>query len=312
MMPPQGAAGQGTPVRDHLEGRPRAGRLGGARRAARGAPAVRGEPRLRLRRGQPDPGCAPRPREGGQRPGRAPRGEARASAEAFPVWVEARADERLRALPSLPRAQCRASPRVRILLRGRRALRRSARRLRAGDEDGRGARGLRAPAGRARPAHRRGLRAGDRRLVPPPRALPGRSPAGAADRFILGRFGFREGTWRIDPVEHPFAASMATDGHPDDDPLAGARDRGVFAAMHEGGHALYEHNVEPDARAHATLPRHLARAARVAEPDVREPRRPQPRLVELGLPGGPAPVPRSSPTSSSTTSTGRSTRCSRR
>ena len=89
------------------------------------------------------------------------------------------ADERLRALPSLPRAQCRASPRVRLLLRGRRALRRFARRLRAGDEDGRGARGLRAPAGRAHPADRRGLRARNRRLVSPPRAVPGRSPAGA-------------------------------------------------------------------------------------------------------------------------------------
>src|SRR4029077_341918 len=127
---------------DHLEDGPPAGRLGGARRAARGAPALRGEPRLRLRRGQPDPGCAPRPREGGQRPGRAPRGPGPGVGGGLPGLGRGAADERLRALPSLPRAQCRASLRVRILLRGRRALRRPARRLRAGDEDGRGARGL--------------------------------------------------------------------------------------------------------------------------------------------------------------------------
>jgi carboxypeptidase Taq len=63
------------------------------------------------------------------------------------------------------------------------------------------------------------------------------------EQLVLGRFGFREGSWRIDPVEHPFAASLGTDDirmtsrYPEDE-LSG-----VFAAMHEGGHALYEHNV---------------------------------------------------------------------
>ncbi|HZO62655.1 MAG TPA: carboxypeptidase M32 [Gaiellaceae bacterium] len=62
---------------------------------------------------------------------------------------------------------------------------------------------------------------------------------------LLARFGFREDSWRLDPVAHPFAASFATSDirmttrYPEDEM------RGVFAAMHEGGHALYEHNVDP-------------------------------------------------------------------
>jgi len=65
------------------------------------------------------------------------------------------------------------------------------------------------------------------------------------ERIVLDRYGFREGTWRIDPTEHPFATSLGTDDirlttrYPEDE-LSG-----VFAAMHEGGHAIYEHNVDP-------------------------------------------------------------------
>jgi carboxypeptidase Taq len=65
------------------------------------------------------------------------------------------------------------------------------------------------------------------------------------EQVLLGRFGFRQGSWRIDPTEHPFASSLGTSDirmttrYPDDE-LSG-----VFATMHEGGHALYEHNVDP-------------------------------------------------------------------
>jgi carboxypeptidase Taq len=76
--------------------------------------------------------------------------------------------------------------------------------------------------------------------------LRGRFPIEAQKELelvLLDRFGFREGSWRIDPVEHPFATSFGTDDirmtsrYPEDE-LSG-----VFATMHEGGHALYEHNV---------------------------------------------------------------------
>ncbi len=65
------------------------------------------------------------------------------------------------------------------------------------------------------------------------------------EQVVLERFGFREGSWRIDPTEHPFATSFGTSDirmtsrYPEDE------FRGVFAAMHEGGHVLYEHNVDP-------------------------------------------------------------------
>ena len=62
---------------------------------------------------------------------------------------------------------------------------------------------------------------------------------------LLSRFGFREGTWRIDPVAHPFATSFGTSDVRMTTYYPETEMRGVFAAMHEGGHALYEHNVDP-------------------------------------------------------------------
>ncbi len=62
---------------------------------------------------------------------------------------------------------------------------------------------------------------------------------------ILGRFGFREGCWRVDPVEHPFAISLGTADirmttrYPEHELSS------IFAEMHEGGHGLYEHNIDP-------------------------------------------------------------------
>jgi carboxypeptidase Taq len=78
--------------------------------------------------------------------------------------------------------------------------------------------------------------------------LRGHFPLAAQEelqKVVLGRFGFREGSWRIDPTEHPFASSLGTSDirmttrYPEDE------FNGVFAAMHEGGHAVYEHNVDP-------------------------------------------------------------------
>jgi carboxypeptidase Taq len=63
--------------------------------------------------------------------------------------------------------------------------------------------------------------------------------------ILLGHFGFREGAWRLDPVEHPFATSFGTSDIRMTTYYPEGEMRGVFAAMHEGGHALYEHNVAP-------------------------------------------------------------------
>ncbi len=64
-------------------------------------------------------------------------------------------------------------------------------------------------------------------------------------REIVELFGLRDGAWRIDPTVHPFASGAGVDDvrittfyHP------GNLDS-LFATMHEYGHALYEHQVDP-------------------------------------------------------------------
>ncbi len=64
-------------------------------------------------------------------------------------------------------------------------------------------------------------------------------------REVVELFGLRPNTWRIDPTPHPFAGGAGVDDiritttyHPDD--LTS-----LFATMHEYGHALYEHGVDP-------------------------------------------------------------------
>ncbi len=88
---------------------------------------------------------------------------------------------------------------------------------------------------------------------------------------------------------------------------------GVFASMHEGGHALYEHNVDP-ALERTPLCRGTSLALHESQSRMFE------NLVgrsiavlALGLPARAASSsPSSSATSSSRASTGRSTRWSRR
>jgi carboxypeptidase Taq len=62
---------------------------------------------------------------------------------------------------------------------------------------------------------------------------------------VVNRFGFRENAWRLDPTAHPFASGGGIDDirittfyH--DDNLDS-----LFATMHEYGHGLYEHQVDP-------------------------------------------------------------------
>jgi carboxypeptidase Taq len=75
----------------------------------------------------------------------------------------------------------------------------------------------------------------------------GRFPVDAQrelEQLVLGQFGFREGSWRIDPTEHPFASSLGTSDIRMTTRYPEAEFSGVFAAMHEGGHAIYEHNID--------------------------------------------------------------------
>ena len=66
-------------------------------------------------------------------------------------------------------------------------------------------------------------------------------------RTILERLGFEKDRWRLDPVVHPFAMSASvadiriTTRYFDDFLPAG-----IFGAMHEFGHGLYEAGIDPD------------------------------------------------------------------
>ena len=88
---------------------------------------------------------------------------------------------------------------------------------------------------------------------------------------------------------------------------------GLFATMHEFGHGLYEHQIDPALERTPLARRRLARHARVAEPDVGEPRRPLAAVLAPLLPAAPGAVPggaRRATTSSA--GTARSTPSSRR
>jgi carboxypeptidase Taq len=69
------------------------------------------------------------------------------------------------------------------------------------------------------------------------------------DKEVVSLFGFRPDTWRLDPTEHPFASGAGVDDirittHYDPRTM-----KSFFSTMHEYGHGLYSHQ----------LPRHLER-----------------------------------------------------
>src|SRR5207344_650558 len=66
---------------------------------------------------------------------------------------------------------------------------------------------------------------------------------------LIGNLPFPEGSWRIDPTEHPFAISIGRGDvrlttRYDESNLAMA----LFSSMHEAGHGLYESGVDPELR----------------------------------------------------------------
>jgi carboxypeptidase Taq len=89
----------------------------------------------------------------------------------------------------------------------------------------------------------------------PAPVLPGPFPIAAQQELALElarAFGFDDGAWRMDLAVHPFAQSLSPQ-----DIRVTARYKeedlqGLFAVMHEVGHGLYEHQVDP-ALARTTL-----------------------------------------------------------
>jgi len=83
---------------------------------------------------------------------------------------------------------------------------------------------------------------------PPPEAPQGTFPLELQKQFeleVVRRFGFDDEAWRIDPTVHPFATGAGTQDirlttRYFEDSLDG-----LFATMHEFGHGLYEHQIDP-------------------------------------------------------------------
>jgi carboxypeptidase Taq len=62
---------------------------------------------------------------------------------------------------------------------------------------------------------------------------------------VVRRFGFDEKAWRLDPTVHPFASGAGTQDIRITTRYFEANLDGLFATMHECGHGLYEHQIDP-------------------------------------------------------------------
>jgi carboxypeptidase Taq len=98
--------------------------------------------------------------------------------------------------------------------------------------------------------------------TPPEDVFLGEFPADAQRelvRELIGGLPFPEGSWRLDPTEHPFAISIGRGDvrlttRYDESNLGMA----LFSALHESGHGLYESGVDPElARTPLSKPRSL-------------------------------------------------------
>ena len=247
--------------------------------------------RLRLARGEPDPGRLARLGQGAPRPGRSPRRHV-ARRVARPAGVGRGAQEqRLRDLrPGAPREPRPAEALRRVLRRLRRAVRRAARRLRAADEDGHRPSHLRLPEGAPGAAREGGRRA------PRPRAPAGaRVPARPAEP-VRARGAATSSASPRTPGGSTRPCTRSRPGTGINDIRVTTRYfpnnlDGLFATMHEFGHGLYEHQVD-EALERTPLARGVSLGhARVAEPDVGEPRRPVAAVLARLLPAAAGDVP---------------------
>ena len=289
MMPPKGAAARSRGLGDALRARPRALRLGRDRAAAGRGGAARGGARPRLRRREPDPRHAPRLGEGAPRAGRARRRLGARGREGARRLARGARGERLLGLPAGAPARARRGAALgRADGAGRLALRRLPRRVRARDDDRRGEGRLRrAAAGADRDRARRGRAGG--RLLPRGR-LPGRAPAGVPRRDPP-RLRLRGGRVPARPDRPPLRHVVLPHGHPDDDALQADEPARALGRDARGWTRADLPGRRPRARALAAVRKRVARARRVAEPLVGEPRRPLAAVLARPLPGAAAALP---------------------
>jgi carboxypeptidase Taq len=62
---------------------------------------------------------------------------------------------------------------------------------------------------------------------------------------VVRRFGFDDAAWRLDPTVHPFASGAGTQDIRITTRYFEDNLDGLFATMHECGHGLYEHQIDP-------------------------------------------------------------------
>jgi carboxypeptidase Taq len=96
-----------------------------------------------------------------------------------------------------------------------------------------------------------------------PFPLPAQDEAG---RRVLAAFGWDESSWRIDETPHPFASKpgfgdIRLTTHSDENDLTS-----LFSTMHEFGHGVYEHDIDP---AYARTPLGTGASAAVHESQSR-------------------------------------------
>jgi carboxypeptidase Taq len=92
-------------------------------------------------------------------------------------------------------------------------------------------------------------------MQPARQALPGAFPVAAQREIgleIVHAMGFEETGWRLDDAVHPFAASLAAGDVRVTSRFEEHNLTGLFALLHEVGHGLYEHGIDP-ALARTTL-----------------------------------------------------------
>ena len=124
--------------------------------------------------------------------------------------------------------------------------------------------------------------------APPPVGGPFGGPYAVEDQRravmdILEGVGFDPDGWRLDVAPHPFAQRIA----PGDVRITTRYDLhdfsgAYFGSLHEFGHGLYEAGIPGRLGRSPLGTPGLARRARVAEPPVGEPGRPQPPVLRLG------------------------------
>ena len=125
---------------------------------------------------------------------------------------------------------------------------------------------------------------------------------------VVGTLGFVDGAWRLDPTAHPFCTSFSNRDVRLTTRYRPGRPRVGLVDAARGGPRPLRARHRRLADAHAARRRAVARDQRVAEPDLGEPRRPQPAVLDVLVRTIAGDVPGcSSATSSSTPSCARST-----